>query len=232
MEICSLAKPPTRMECYDNSNLLGEDPVASQVVFIDGKPMGSEYRRYKVKTVVGADDYATMREILERRLRRGMEEGELPDLLVVDGGRGQLSAAIDVLQDLGLTDQPVIGLAKPRTEHKRGDMEAVDKIILPYSPEPVILRFDHPSLRMLQHLRDEAHKTAVEFHRKQRSKSKLHSVLDDIPGIGPNRRKALLIHFGSVTALKAAKAEEIAKVEGISAKLAEQIVAAFTKGRA
>ncbi|HNH48243.1 MAG TPA: excinuclease ABC subunit UvrC, partial [Myxococcota bacterium] len=222
-EIVGLSAPPTRMECYDNSNLLGEDPVASQVVFIDGKPDRSEYRRYKVKTVVGADDYATMREILGRRMKRALAEGDFPDLLVVDGGRGQLSAAEDVLAELGLTDQPVIGISKPRTERRRGEWDAVDKLILRHQPEPVVLRHDHPSLRMLQHIRDEAHREAVGFHRKQRSKSKLHSALDDVPGIGPTRRKALLTHFGSMSGLKKATAAQIAEVPGVGAALAEII---------
>jgi excinuclease ABC subunit C len=222
-EIVGLPAPPTRIECYDNSNLLGEDPVASQVVFIDGRPDRGEYRRYKVKTVVGADDYATMREILGRRMKRALAEGDFPDLLVVDGGRGQLSAAEDVLAELGLNDQPVIGISKPRTERRRGEWDAVDKLILRGQPEPVVLRHDHPSLRLLQHIRDEAHREAVGFHRKQRSKSKLHSALDDVPGIGPTRRKALLTHFGSMTGLKKATTAQIAEVPGIGTALAEII---------
>ena len=222
-ELVGLSAPPTRIECYDNSNLLGEDPVASQVVFIDGRPDRSEYRRYKVKTVVGADDYATMREILGRRMKRALAEGDFPDLLVVDGGRGQLSAAEDVLAELGLSEQPVIGISKPRTERRRGEWDAVDKLILRNQPEPVVLRHDHPSLRLLQHIRDEAHREAVGFHRKQRSKSKLHSALDDVPGIGPTRRKALLSHFGSMSGLKKATVAQIAEVPGIGAALAEII---------
>lgn len=229
-EIVGLDTLPYRMECFDNSNLLGEDPVASQVVFIEGKPDRAEYRRYKVKTVVGADDYATMREILGRRLRRAAEEGNFPDLLVVDGGRGQLSAAEDVLRELGLAEQPVIGIAKPRTEHRRGDLDAVDKIILRGRPEPVILREDDPALRMLQFIRDEAHRTAIGFHRKTRSRSALQSELDAIPGIGATRRQALLRHFGSARALKAASVEQIAEVSGFGLSLAQKIRAALDVG--
>lgn len=229
-EICGLDAPPYRIECFDNSNLLGEDPVASQVVFLDGRPARKEYRRYKVKTVVGADDYATMREILGRRLRRAMEDGDFPDLLVVDGGRGQLGAALDVLRDLGLPEQAVIGVAKPRTERARGDRDAVDKIILPGAADPVILRYDDPSLRLLQHIRDEAHDTAVGFHRDTRSRRAVGSVLDGIPGIGPERRKRLLRHFGSVAALREAGAAAIAEVPGFGPAIAEKIIAALGDG--
>ncbi|MFZ5482521.1 MAG: excinuclease ABC subunit UvrC [Myxococcota bacterium] len=226
-EIVGLEVPPWRIECYDNSNLLGEDPVASQVVFVDGRPDRKLYRRYKVRTVVGADDFATMREILGRRLRRAAEEDDFPDLIVVDGGRGQLSAAEDVLRELGLEDQPVIGLSKPRTERRRGERDAVDKIVLRGRIDPVVLPENHPTLRLLQHLRDEAHDTAVGFHRKTRSRTALHSVLDDLPGVGPARRKALLVHFGSVKALKAASVEQIAEVPGFGRQLAERVRAAL-----
>ncbi|MBM4393397.1 MAG: excinuclease ABC subunit UvrC [Deltaproteobacteria bacterium] len=226
-EVCGLDGPPWRIECFDNSNLLGQEPVASQVVFIDGRPSRKDYRRYHVKSVVGADDYATMREIIGRRMRRAAEEGEFPDLVVVDGGRGQLGAAIDALRELGLDDQPIIGLAKPRTEHARGERDAVDKIIVPGRPEPIILRHDDPGLRLLQHLRDQAHETAIGFHRKTRSKARMRSQLDDIPGIGKARRLALLRHFGSLTALRAAEVGEIAAVEGLGPKVAERIFAAL-----
>lgn len=220
-ELAQLSGPPTRIECYDNSNLLGMDPVASQVVFIDGRPSRKDYRRYKVKTVVGADDYATMEEILRRRLTRAMESGDFPDLIVVDGGRGQLNSALAVLAELGLEQQPVIGLSKPRTERKAGDRDAVDKIVLPWEHEPVILRYDDPSLRLLQHLRDEAHDTAVGFHRKTRSKRTLRSALEDLPGVGPARRKALLLHFGSMGAIRAADIDTLAQAPGMGKKLAE-----------
>ncbi len=231
-EIVGLDLPPYRIECYDNSNLLGEDPVASQVVFVEGRPERKEYRRYKVKTVVGADDFATMREILGRRLRRGMEEGSLPDLIVVDGGRGQLNAAEAVLAELGLDEQAVIGLAKPRTERRRGDKDAVDKIILRGVEEPVLLPENHPTLRLLQHIRDEAHRTAVGFHRKTRSKSALVSEIAELPGVGPARRKALLRHFGSVRALRQADVEAIAQVEGVGPALARKIHAGLRAGPA
>jgi excinuclease ABC subunit C len=176
---------------------------------------------------VGADDYATMREILGRRMRRAAEEGEFPDLLIVDGGRGQLSAALDVLRDLGLEDQPVIGVSKPRTEHARGDRDATDKIVLPGRPEPVLLRADDPTLRLVQHIRDEAHRTAIGFHRETRSKARLTSRLDEVPGIGKERRVRLLRHFGSVSGLEKASPEEIAGVEGFGPALAARVFAAL-----
>jgi excinuclease ABC subunit C len=225
--LLELDEPPYRIECFDNSNILGLHPVAAQVVFVDGQPAKQHYRTYKVKTVVGADDFATMAEILERRFRRGAEEGVFPDLLVVDGGRGQLNAALKVLEDLGLSDQKVIGLAKPRTERRWGDQEAVDKIVLPDRAEPILLNDNDPALNLLRHIRDESHRFAITFHRKQRRKATLTSALDDIPGVGPERRKALLRHFGSVKGLRAATPEQIAGVKGISPKLAAAIAAAL-----
>lgn len=222
-EIVGLELPPYRIECYDNSNLLGEDPVASQVVFTEGRPDRKEYRRYKVKTVVGADDFATMREILGRRLRRASEEGNFPDLIVVDGGRGQLNAAEAALRELGMEDQAIIGLSKPRTERKRGERDAVDKIVLRNLPEPIVLPENHPTLRLLQHIRDEAHRTAVGFHRKTRSRSALKSPLQELPGIGPAKRQALLQHFGSMKELKAAPVERLAEAPGIGPALAQRI---------
>lgn len=226
-DIAGLDGPPWRIECFDNSNLLGEQPVASQVVFVEGRPAKKEYRTYHVKSVEGPDDYATMREILGRRMRRAAEEGEFPDLLIVDGGRGQLSAAMDVLRELGFEDQPVIGVSKPRTEHARGERDASDKIVLPGVAEPVRLRADDPTLRLLQHIRDEAHRTAIGFHRKTRSKARLTSRLDEIPGVGKARRLALLRHFGSVSALAQASEGEIAAVAGIGPALAARLVAAL-----
>lgn len=228
-DIAGLVGPPWRIECFDNSNLLGEEPVASQVVFIDGRPAKGEYRKYHIKTVVGADDYATMREILGRRMRRAAEEGEFPDLLIVDGGRGQLSAALDVLRELGFDEQPVIGVSKPRTEHARGDRDATDKIVLPGQTEPIRLRADDPTLRLLQHIRDEAHRTAVAFHRTTRSKARLTSRLDDIPGLGKERRMALLRHFGSMSGVKKATVAEIAQAPGFGPTLAERVRAALDR---
>ena len=227
-EVARLPRTPTRIECYDNSNIQGVDPVASMVVFIDGAPDKSAYRRYRVKTVQGPDDYGTMREILDRRVRRGLaedapESDQLPDLIVVDGGKGQLGVVLAVLSDLGVHDTPVVGLAKPRTERARGDRFAVDKIVVPGIKDPIRLRDGDPALRLLQSLRDESHRTAVRFHRKVRRKRTLSSVLDDIPGVGPGRKAALLRHLGSLKAIRAANESEIAQVPGIGPALARVI---------
>ena len=230
-ELLKLNGPPHRIECFDNSNLQGTNPVAAMAVFIDGKPERSEYRRYRVKTVVGADDYATMSEILERRMRRAAEEGEFPDLLVVDGGKGQLGVACAVLKDLGLEDVPVVGIAKPRTERARGDRAAADKIYLPSIKDPLRLRSGDPSLRILQHIRDEVHDTAINYHRKVRRKNTLSSVLEAIPGIGPGRRKALLRHLGSAEAVLHADRETLATVPGIGDAVADAIYTALHPDR-
>ena len=218
-----LQEPPNRIECFDNSNLGGTNPVAAMAVFIDGKPARREYRRYRVKTVVGSDDYASMREILERRFRRALDDGEFPDLLVVDGGKGQLAVASAVLQDLGLHDQPVCGIAKPRTERRRGERLATDKIFLPNRKDPLRLGRGHPALRILQHIRDEVHDTAIRYHRKVRSKETIGSVLEEIPGVGPSRRKALLLHLGSAEGVADATEAQLAGVPGIGPELARQI---------
>jgi excinuclease ABC subunit C len=226
-ELVGLDEPPHRIECFDNSHLGGTDPVAAMAVFLDGQPARQEYRRYKVKTAAGDDDYAAMHEILTRRFRRGLESGELPDLLVVDGGKGQLGVALAVLEDLGLDQQKVIGLSKPRTEHARGDRHATDKIVLPGEKEPRRLPASHGGLRLLQHLRDETHRSAVQFQRRTRSKTTLASALEGLPGVGPARRKALLTHLGSIAAVADATVEQLVTVPGVGQQLAEQIHAAF-----
>jgi excinuclease ABC subunit C len=232
-KVARLSRMPARIECFDNSNIQGTDPVAAMAVFSHGKPDRSRYRRYKVKSVVGADDFATMDEILERRLRRGLDEDDLPELIVVDGGKGQLSAARRVFQRLGVRDQTrpegrgpivdIIGISKPRTEHARGNREATDRLVLPDIRDPILLRESDPALRMIQTIRDEAHETAVRFHRKRRRKTRMGSQLDALPGIGPTRKKALLRHFKSVKAIKRATREELCAVPGLGSQLAQHL---------
>lgn len=222
-ELLELEEPPQRIECFDNSNLQGTNPVAAMAVFIDGKPARAEYRRYRVKTVVGADDFATMREILERRFRRAIEEDLFPDLLVVDGGKGQLASAMAVLHDLGLHDQAVCGIAKPKTERRRGERDATDKIFLPNRKDPIKPGRGAAALRILQHIRDEVHDHAVRYHRQVRSRATLGSVLEEIDGVGPERRKALLRAFGSIDAVADADEAALAAVPGIGPALAATI---------
>lgn len=214
-----LPRMPRRIECYDNSNLQGTSPVASMVIFEDGKPAKKEYRRFNIKTVVGADDFASMAEVLTRRFRRAREADEekegkwttLPDLVIVDGGKGQLSAAVAALEDVGM-QVPICGLAKENEE-----------IFLPGRPDPILLPRDSQALFLVQRVRDEAHRFAITFHRSTRSKSAFKSRLDEIPGIGPTRKKALIRAFGSVKAIQAASVEELSAVEGINTAVAENI---------
>lgn len=217
-----LPRRPRRIECFDNSNLQGASPVSSMVVFEDGRPLKRGYKRFHVRTVVGADDFATMREVLRRRFRRAAQpEGEedatwtvMPDLVIIDGGKGQLGAAVEVFEELAITDIPVVGLAKQ-----------FEEIFRPDRARPVMLPRDSPALYLVQRIRDEAHRFAVTFHRATRSKAALASPLDEVKGVGPKRKKALIQHFGSVRRLRAASVEEIAAIDGIGAALAENIKA-------
>lgn len=218
-----LPRMPRRIECFDNSNLQGTSPVASMVVFEDGKPAKKEYRRFTIKTVVGADDFASMKEIIGRRFRRAKEADEekdgkwttLPDLVIVDGGKGQLSAALEALEEVGM-DVPICGLAKENEE-----------IFLPGRPDAIMLPRDSQALFLVQRVRDEAHRFAITFHRSTRSKATFKSRLDEIPGVGPTRKKALIRAFGSVKGIQNASVEEIASVDGINAALAAQIKASL-----
>ena len=240
-DIAHLTQLPSRIECFDNSNIQGSDPVAAMAVYRHGKPDRSQYRRYRVKTVVGADDFATMAEILERRLRRGVLENQLPDLIIVDGGKGQLSAARRVLQLLGIRDQTqptgdgplidIIGVVKPRVEHARGNHSATDRLVLPEIKNPIILKTTDDALRLVQSIRDEAHQTAVRYHRKRRRKVRLGSQIDELPGVGPTRRRALLRHFGSVEKIRTASIDEVARVKGIGPRLARDIHTALQFGK-
>ncbi|QGG57540.1 excinuclease ABC subunit UvrC [Paenibacillus sp. B01] len=209
-----------RIEAFDNSNIQGTNPVSAMVVFTDGKPDKKEYRKYKVRTVQGPDDYETMREVIRRRYERVLKEGlPLPDLIVVDGGRGQISAANDILEnELGL-QVPVCGLVKD-AKHKTAQLMVGDP------PEPVTLPRDSQEFYLLQRIQDEVHRFAISFHREQRGKSMTESRLDSISGIGEKRRKQLLRHFGSLKKIREAKAEDFRPL-GIGDKLAERIVEAL-----
>jgi excinuclease ABC subunit C len=206
-----------RIEAFDNSNIQGTNPVSAMVVFTNGKPDKKEYRKYKIRTVLGPDDYDTMREVIRRRYERVLKENlPLPDLIVVDGGKGQISAAIDVLEnELGLFI-PVCGLVKD-AKHKTAQLMVGDP------PEPVTLPRDSQEFYLLQRIQDEVHRFAISFHREQRGKSMVSSKLDSIPGIGEKRRKLLLKHFGSVKKIKEASVEDF-KPLSIGEKLATEIL--------
>jgi excinuclease ABC subunit C len=209
-----LAEPPVRIECFDISHIQGAETVASMVVFADGVPNKNEYRRYKLTTVEGRpDDFRSMEEVAGRRYRQGANGGgPLPDLIIIDGGKGQLSSALAVIRQAGLADVPVVGLAK-EFEHifREGD------------DQPLILPRHSPALYLVQRIRDEAHRFAVTYHRKLRARRNLVSVLDHIAGVGPKRRKALWDHFGSLARIKAAELDELQAVPGISAAVAEAV---------
>jgi len=260
-EALSLPQPPQRIECYDISNIQGTNSVASMVVFLDGQPASKEYRRFEIKTVEGANDFASMAEVLTRRFKRlakqreearerasvaaevgekgALEEGVLadgggqgaesatqagraerpregggaaPDLLIVDGGKGQLSAAHDVMRNLGMDDVPLAGLAKREEE-----LFVVD------SQEPIRLDRRSQGLYLVQRVRDEAHRFAITYHRQLRAKRGMRSALDDVPGVGPTRKKALLKKFGSLQAIRDAEVSEIAATPGLTGRVASTI---------
>lgn len=212
VETLQLNRFPKKIECLDTSNIAGTDPVASLVCSIDGKKAKSHLRLFKVRTQ--GDDYSAMKEVLLRHFRRCKEMNEFPDLLVLDGGKGQLQIALDVFQELGIASVDVIALTKEEARHDKGLTQ--EKIYVPYQKNPILLDVKSPLLFFLQRLRDEAHRSAIAFHRKVRAKKLLTSKLDDIPGIGPVKKKALLQHFGSVAAIQKASDEELQKVKGIS----------------
>ena len=202
-----LPHQPRHIECFDNSNLQGTNPVASCVVFRDGKPSRKEYRHFNIKEVVGIDDFASMREIVRRRYSRLLEEGaELPDLIIVDGGKGQLSSAYGVLCELGIEDRvPIVGLAK-----------RIEEIFFPGDSMPYYLSRTGEPLKVVCHIRDEAHRFGITFHRQKRSKAFIDSELDHIPGIGERSRTALMRHFRTVSAIRAATQLELAGIVGQS----------------
>lgn len=213
-DVLSLPRQPSRIDCFDISNLGGSLAVGSMVVFQDGEPNKSEYRRYRIRTVEGQDDFAMMQEVIGRRLRSAMEgDTPLPDLIIVDGGKGQLSTAVKVLKEFNLdSTQPIIGLAK-KQEH----------IFLPGESDPLILDDHSPILHLLQRIRDEAHRFAVSYHRKLREKALTTSILDYIPSIGPKRKQLLIQRFGSIEGIRDASIDELRSINGITQKIAEDI---------
>ncbi len=209
--VLDLPAPPKRIEAYDISNLSGTLAVGSQVVWEDGKPRKSAYKRYKIKTVEGPDDVAMLAEVVRRRLHKA-EEIPLPDLILLDGGRGQLNAALGVARELGLHSLPVVSLAKEE-----------ELIFHPGKSTPIALPERSRARQLLQQIRDESHRFAITYHRALRGKSAIRSLLDDVPGIGAKRRRALLTQFGSLRRLREASIEELRRAAGISESLATTI---------
>ncbi|MFC1943388.1 excinuclease ABC subunit UvrC [Chloroflexota bacterium] len=217
-----LPRFPSRIECYDISDIQGMAAVGSMVVFEQGKPKSSHYRRFRIKTVSGANDYAMLQEVLRRRFKRSSLESNgasspsawtaLPDLLLIDGGKGQLNATLSVMEEAGAGLVPAASLAKENEE-----------IFIPQQAEAISLPRSSPGLQLLQRLRDEAHRFALGYHQKIRKKETFTSILDTIPGIGPNRKRALLKQFGSVRAIREASAEELAATRGVNQSLAQKM---------
>jgi excinuclease ABC subunit C len=224
-EALELESPPKRIECYDISNIQGDSAVGAMVVFEDGRPRNDHYRHFKIKFVPGPNDFAMLQEVLRRRLERlesaqRREEAEAvgdrsftsrPDLILIDGGRGQLSAALEVLETAGYADIPTFALAKEREE-----------IFAPGRAEPIVQERNSPGMFLVQRIRDEAHRFAITHHRKVRSRKALTSPLDSVEGIGPARKRVLLRHFGSVQAIREAPVEDIVKL-GVPERLAKRL---------
>ena len=221
-----LRASPRRIECVDIATLHGNQTVGAIACLVDGVAWKDGYRRYRLREVVGTDDFAAIAEVLRRRFRPGDAREPLPDLLVIDGGLGQLAAARAVLADVGLADVPVVGLAKERVER---DATATDvarrpeRVFLPGRKNPVVLRANSNALFVLQRARDEAHRFANRYHRTLRDRARVGSILDDVPGIGPSRRRALLRAFGGLQRLRQATVEDLVRVPGITETMANRI---------
>jgi excinuclease ABC subunit C len=228
-EELGLRNLPRKIEAFDISNIQGTEAVASMVSFENNLPDKRNYKRFKIRSVEGQDDFASMAEVVRRRYTKAKEEGVLPDLILIDGGKGQLNAALDVLIGLGITEPDVIGLAKARSGEENSSRE-FERVFLPGVEEPVILDPTSATTHLVARVRDEAHRFAITYHRKLREKKAVRSELDDIPGIGESRKKALLRHFGSLEKIKQATVEDMAGVKGMSKKAASEIVE-FYKGK-
>lgn len=219
-----LPQLPSRIECFDISNFQGSETVASQVVFDDGAPNKDQYRRYRIRTVEGSNDFASMREVLTRRFKH--TEYDEPQLVVVDGGKGQLSVAVEVLKEIGRSDIPVVGLAKARTQGSFSDTEVAateERFFLPGRSNPVTFKPGSEAFQILVGIRDEAHRFAITYHRKLREASSLESELDFVVGLGEKRKRQLLSKFSNIDEIRMASPEEIAALPGFNRVLAERI---------
>ena len=236
-DILSLDEPPYRIEAYDISNIQGVDSVGTMIVFEDGKAKNSDYRRFRIKTVKGADDYNSMREILTRRFEHGLKEvkeiqnrnikfssgkfSNFPDLIMMDGGKGQVNVALQVLEELNI-NIPVCGLVKDDKHQTRGII---------YENEEIIINRNSNLMQLIRRIQDEVHRFAITYHRALRDKRTLHSILDDIPNVGQKRRMALLKHFGSVEKIKESTLEELLQIDSIDRKTADSIVNYFNSNK-
>lgn len=229
-----LSAPPRTIECYDISNFQGAQIVASRVVFQDAVPDRARYRRIRIRTRSTQDDFGSIFEVIERRAKAALTKGDpMPDLIVIDGGLGQLNAATQALAEQGIKGQAVVGLAKSRvtgTDDDDGTTRSAERVFIPGRKNPVTLRDNSPECHLLARIRDEAHKTAIEYHRSLRRKNTLRSQLDDIGGVGPARRKALMSHFGSVRAIKEATLPEIEAAPGVNSAVAFAVFDYFHPG--
>lgn len=221
-ETCDLSNCPVRIECFDTSNISGTDLVACMVGFTDGKRDKERTRLFKIKGVEKSDDYGAMREILNRHYTKAKEKDELPDLTLIDGGKGQLNIALEVFKELEIASVDVISLAKEEGRHDKG--LNFEKIFIPYKKDPLLLSPRSPTLFILQQIRDEAHRVAISYHRKRRSKRLIQTELDEIPGIGPKKRTLLLKTFGSVKQVKEATEEALKKVDGLNKRDIDAII--------
>ena len=226
MQKLKLGQVPDHIECLDISNLQGKQAVGSLVCFVQGEKEARLFRHYRIRTKESPDDYAMMREVLERRLEKGEKEKKLPSMLLLDGGKGQLQVAVEVLSRFNLLTQiDLVAIAKEKQEEG-------EKLFRPGRKNPIVLPAHSPVLLYLMRIRDEAHRFGITFHRRLRGKEQLVSELDQIPGVGPQRKKLLLKNFGSVKRIKAAHKEELAAVPGIGPDLAESIVRQLSGAKA
>lgn len=223
-----LPRPPCRIECFDISTSQGDKTVGSMITFDNGRPNKQRYRRFAIRTVEGQDDFAAMREVLLRRYQKAVEEDELPDLVLIDGGKGQLGVAYAVLKDLGIEDVPLVSIAKARAVE--GGEHSPERFFVPGRMNPIIPPQSGPVVRLLARVRDEAHRFAITYHRGRRKKAALATALTAIPGVGPKRARTLLTRLGSVARIRAAEIETIAALPGFSQMLAQTVLEHLQSG--
>lgn len=231
-ETLKLRQIPERIECFDISNIFGKQAVGSMVTFQMGKPDKSRYKRFKIKTIDQIDDYAMMHEVLTRRYKRAVEEGDLPNLIMVDGGKGQLGVALKVFEELAIGNVDLIALAKGRKEGKVSGEGIGEQIFVPYMPDPIVPTPSSPELLFLDKVRDEAHRFAITYHRKLRDKEYYRSPLDEIPGIGIARKKKLMKCFGGIEGIRNATVEQLTGISKIPSKQAAEIFNYFHRSEA